>query len=45
MSDVIYFINPANKTSIDHILKDFPPDEEDDKNYDQYGAVHICFSK
>ena len=45
MSDVIYFINPANSKSIDRVVKDFPPDEEDEQNYDQYGAVHICFSR
>ena len=39
LSDAIYFIAPE---SIDLVLKDFPA--KDDIQYDQYGAVHLCFS-
>jgi hypothetical protein len=44
MSDAVYFIDPSNEDSIKRIVKDFPADEEDDIDYDQYGHVHLCFS-
>lgn len=44
MSDAVYFLDPCNQESIQRIVDDFPPDEEDEIPYDQYGHVHICFS-
>ena len=40
MTDVLYLIEPTRE-SIDKVLNDFK--EDDDKAYDQYGAVHFAF--
>ena len=44
MSDAIYFIDPSNRESIKGIIDDFPPDDEDEFDFDTYGNVHICFN-
>ena len=43
MSDVIYFVDPIEE-NINHIVNDFPPDDKDEFDFDQYGAVHICLT-
>ena len=40
MTDVLYLIEPTRE-SIDKVLNDFK--EDDDKAYDQYGAVHFAY--
>ena len=44
-SDVIYFLETMNSKSLQHVVDDFPPDDEDPFNYDSYGQVHLCFSQ
>jgi len=41
---VIYFIDPFDPESLKFMIDDFKPDDQDEFSYDQYGAVHICFS-
>jgi len=41
MSDVLYLVEPG-KRSVQRIIDDFP--EQDELDYDQYGAIHIAFS-
>jgi hypothetical protein len=43
MSDVLYFIDPTNNDSLQKVIDDFPPDDQDEFDYDQYGKVHLCF--